>query len=307
LLSGDSGGPILKWIEDRWEQVGIVSYGEDGCATKGYPAVYTRISYFYDWIQSHILDNNQTVVSDNQTVDSRVLYDCFPNRNECGCGRRNVVLPSSPMMASEDTLPYSWSMVVSIRVGSSNQHICSGTVLEDSYILTAAHCLTNRSAQDITIEAGMYYLSESDVSIREVDQIYIHPNYTTHSNVYKNDIAILHISFPLSLRYGVSDKTKIARTCLPAINKQWQEQINRPSNGTRLVLTGWHITNMSRSYKPQILQQTEIYAIDNDNSNCSVSDDQRQLQFCAGRYQNDKGNILIMNIFLTIFFYSIFV
>jgi secreted trypsin-like serine protease len=192
------------------------------------------------------------------------------------------------MTTSEDALPYSWSMVVSIRVGSSDQHICSGTILEDSYILTAAHCLTNRSAQDITIEAGMYYQSESNVSIRQVDQIYIHPNYTVHSNVYKNDIAILHLSFPLD----ASDDKKIARTCLPTINNQWLEEIERPSNGTRLVVTGWHIMNMSRPNKPQILQQTKIYAVYGENSKCSVSEDQRQLQFCAESYKNDKGNIL---------------
>ncbi len=183
-------------------------------------------------------------------------------------------------------------MVVSVRVGSSNQHICSGTILGDSYILTAAHCLANRSAQDITIEGGMYYLSESDVSIRQVDEIYIHPNYTTYSNEYKNDIAILHLSFPLSLPSDPYDEKKVSRTCLPAINDQWLKQIHRPSNGTRLILTGWYITNISRSsHKPQILQQADIYAIDGENSNCSVSDDQRQLQFCASRHQNAKGNI----------------
>lgn len=50
---GDSGGPLLltpnenDFNEDML--VGIVSWGR-GCADKQFPGVYTRISYFYDWI-----------------------------------------------------------------------------------------------------------------------------------------------------------------------------------------------------------------------------------------------------------------
>lgn len=59
---GDSGGPIHQWMNDHWEQVGIVSYGT-GCALANYPGVYTRLSFYYDWIQSHIDNNNQTANS----------------------------------------------------------------------------------------------------------------------------------------------------------------------------------------------------------------------------------------------------
>jgi hypothetical protein len=88
----------------------------------------------------------------------------------------NVALSPSTDVRSENALPYSWSMIFSIRIGS--RHVRSGTILEDSYILTAAHCLTNRVPQDITIEAGMHYRTESGTIIRQVDRIYIHPNYT---------------------------------------------------------------------------------------------------------------------------------
>ena len=285
MKSGDSGGPVLQWIKDRWEQMGIVSYGEEGCGSRGYPGVYTRVAYFHDWIQSHILDNNHTTASDNETANSRVLYQCFSYGGQCGCGRRNVILSPSTIVESEDALPYSWSMVVSIRVGTTNQHLCSGTILDNSYILTAAHCLTNRSANDLTIEAGMYYLSESDVSIRQVDRIYIHPNYTVYANQYINDIAILRLLLPLD----TYDDQNSSRTCLPPINPSSMENTERPVNGTLLVITGWSITNIVKSPRPKILQQAEVYAIDDEKLNCSATDDQRQ--FCAGRYENNKSNV----------------
>lgn len=49
---GDSGGPLLLTPTDDYNDdrlVGIVSWGR-GCANENYPGVYTRISYFYDWI-----------------------------------------------------------------------------------------------------------------------------------------------------------------------------------------------------------------------------------------------------------------
>jgi len=49
---GDSGGPLLLTPnEDHNEDtlVGLVSWGR-GCADKQFPGVYTRTSYFYDWI-----------------------------------------------------------------------------------------------------------------------------------------------------------------------------------------------------------------------------------------------------------------
>ena len=286
VQSGDSGGPIFQWIGDRWEQVGIVSYGEEGCGTEGYPGVFTRVSYFHDWIQSHILSDNQTNTSDNETSHSRVIYQCSIDSVECGCSRRSVVLSPSTKVESEDALPHSWSMVVSVRTDPTHEHICSGTIIEDSFILTAAHCLTNQSSHNLSIEAGMYYLSENKVSIRHVDRVYIHPNYTVWENQYMNDVAILHLSVPLDL-YGDEN---ISPTCLPSTNKPQEEVTRRPKNGTSLVITGWNITDRVKSRGQKLLQQAEVFAIDGDELHFSTC--HRQDQFCVGRYQNATGNIL---------------
>lgn len=55
--SGDSGGPILGEAIDPtnprrkyWYAAGITSFGPSICNTVGWPGVYTRTSFFKDWI-----------------------------------------------------------------------------------------------------------------------------------------------------------------------------------------------------------------------------------------------------------------
>ena len=49
-FKGDSGGPIIQRDQTgRATVVGVVSYGL-GCGERGNPGVYTRVSYFIDWI-----------------------------------------------------------------------------------------------------------------------------------------------------------------------------------------------------------------------------------------------------------------
>ena len=50
---GDSGGGLLhQGDQGAWTQEGIVSAGI-GCARRGVPGLYTRVSSYLDWIQEH--------------------------------------------------------------------------------------------------------------------------------------------------------------------------------------------------------------------------------------------------------------
>ncbi|CAF1518828.1 unnamed protein product, partial [Adineta steineri] len=64
---GDSGGPIFQWQGEYWEQVGIVSYG-NGCAEPNDPGVYVRLSYYYNWI-------NDILKNDNEHTEPKFLSD----------------------------------------------------------------------------------------------------------------------------------------------------------------------------------------------------------------------------------------
>ncbi|XP_076437031.1 kallikrein-12-like [Babylonia areolata] len=49
---GDSGGPLVCECGGVTSNVGIVSYGVNGCASDGYPDVFTRVSSYLPWIRS---------------------------------------------------------------------------------------------------------------------------------------------------------------------------------------------------------------------------------------------------------------
>ena len=48
--NGDSGGPLMKYHNNRWTLVGIVSNGDVSCEGVG---IYTIAARFYDWILSN--------------------------------------------------------------------------------------------------------------------------------------------------------------------------------------------------------------------------------------------------------------
>ncbi|XP_067125729.1 clotting factor B-like [Centruroides vittatus] len=50
---GDSGGPLFIYENNRWYQLGIVSFGIS-CAIESYPGVYTATCCYLQWINSTI-------------------------------------------------------------------------------------------------------------------------------------------------------------------------------------------------------------------------------------------------------------
>jgi hypothetical protein len=201
----------------------------------------------------------------------------------CGCGRRNVQISQTN---TNEATPYSWSMIVSIRFNNQNKHSCSGSILSESYILTSASCIANVSSFGLTIVAGIHNHSEDDGIYRKVDRIFFHPDYIGLENSNANDIAILHISQTLNF----DDNLFINQICLPKKDELLlSDSIYDPLPGTRLVVIGWGLMNCENKTEQQLLQQIQVYSINDSEKNCYILNQHRDLQFCAGLSEENTG------------------
>lgn len=52
---GDSGGPLLSYVNGLAHNVGIASWVV-ACGADSYPGVFTRVSEYLDWIHDHVYD-----------------------------------------------------------------------------------------------------------------------------------------------------------------------------------------------------------------------------------------------------------
>ena len=269
----------MQWIGNRWEQVGIVSYAKRNCAIQGFPSVFTRLAFFYDWIQSYLGEEISSSTTHTTSMTIPGIYHCQGSVTSCGCGRRDVIFSSSSISQTADAIEDSWPMMVSLRLNGTADHSCGGTVLSSSFILTAAHCLRSLSALaplGLTIAAGITNRFDPAQIIRTVDRIYLHPDYDLSSTDYRHDIALLHLDQPFD--FGV--QSRLTRSCLHRLDPSVPTN-QHPKNGTRLAIIGWGVH--------QALQQAQIITIENSDASCVSTIGDVELQFCAGLHRVGSG------------------
>ncbi|XP_022788730.1 chymotrypsin-like elastase family member 1 [Stylophora pistillata] len=141
-----------------------------------------------------------------------------------------------------NAMPNSWPWMISLQ--RKGAHHCGGSLISTNWVLTAAHCLFERTPSLYTVVVGAHSLSGS-TPVQEtfkVKRLITHPNYTQGTE--NNDIALLELDRKVTLSLRVN------LVCLP-------QKGSRIPPGTRCTITGWGL-NSTYGAITDILQQEEL-------------------------------------------------
>lgn len=140
------------------------------------------------------------------------------------CGRPSIV--ENRIVGGKDASDGAWPWQVDVQTASAG-HICGGSIITQSWILSAAHCFPNPSdVGSYIIYAGRYQLNglNQHQSVHRVSRVVIPSGYTEPHN--GKDLALVKLSSP------VSWSDYIRPVCLPASGALFP-------GGMLCYVTGW--------------------------------------------------------------------
>jgi trypsin len=188
-------------------------------------------------------------------------------------GGTNVANGAYPFMAS---------------VQRSNSHFCGGSVVAATWVLTAAHCVPDGSAANLSVVVGTNNNANGSGTRRTVVAVKVHPFYATNS-VY--DAALLQLS--AAVPAGV---TPIALSNAPAND-------NLEVNGAAITVAGWGDINPATMglLAPATLKEATLNVVDDTNCFGSTTSAEAITTVCASKTgkdscQGDSGGPLFAKI-----------
>ncbi|XP_063077374.1 mite allergen Der f 3-like [Engraulis encrasicolus] len=228
-----------------------------------------------------------------------LLQDCSAQLDVCGQASLNTRI-----VGGQEAAVGAWPWQVSLT--RNGNHFCGGALINNEWVLTAAHCLNSNSALDgLSVRVSVRSLGNADEGTTyQVDQIELHPSYNHTS--YSHDIALVRLATSSSssassssiLRPISSFSNVLRPACLAAEGSTF-------NTGTSAWIAGWGSTQHGESLSsPQTLREVEIPLV--DQSQCvaayrgygiSVTDN----MLCAGLLgtggkdtcQGDSGGALV--------------
>ncbi|CAH0728252.1 unnamed protein product, partial [Brenthis ino] len=195
---------------------------------------------------------------------------------------------------------FPWMALISHVDKDSNgiekrQFKCGGTIISSRYILTAAHCVSEKTIAGVRVGEfdirsrrdcqGEWpnYVCEDHLQNLRVEKAIIHEAYSTSPRVI-NDIAILRVNKEIDFSFK-----NVKPICLPI----WKELRNVSLSGKRATVAGWGVTETGKA--SNILQKVTVPIM--AEANCAeflgrYSDPREHTlkNFCAGEIGKDSCN-----------------
>lgn len=163
----------------------------------------------------------------------------------------NFALPTVKVVGGRDAREHEAPYIVSLQVdrlsNGNFRHVCGGSILTPTWILSAAHCITEVGFElDYRVVAGQHNLAVESgrEQARKVVDIKIHENFRSGPQVGPFDVAVFGLESSLNLISGIVEKIDLPTR-------------NLISTGD-VQLFGWGSTSDTTvSSNPDILQTVE--------------------------------------------------
>ncbi|KAG8444470.1 hypothetical protein GDO86_009590 [Hymenochirus boettgeri] len=204
---------------------------------------------------------------------------CATAETECGKPKKKQKKCFGRIVGGCEAYQFSWPWQISLRT-SFGLHFCGGSLIDQQWVLTAAHCLekSNRpSAYKIVLGIHRENGNEPSKQIRDVERIFKEPTNA--------DIALLKLKSPVKIT------DEVIPVCLPTINYVVPGK-------SECYVTGWGETQGSG--KEGVLKEAGIPVIENKvcNSPEYLNGRVKDRELCAGVIQGGVDSCQVSNVFV---------
>ncbi len=191
---------------------------------------------------------------------------------------------SARIVGGEDAEPRPWiaELIHSYSVSFYGGRMCAGSLIHPEWVVTAAHCVENKSHRQMNLEEidvvlNVYDLKNDAGERIKLKKIIMHPLYDRENN-WNADIALLQ----LEETAGIYTET------LPLLRN------DRGLEGKEAIVMGWGTTSADKSIFPEKLQQATVNIVSNEICNKSYNQSDfyhnpiTQYMLCAGYSEGGK-------------------
>merc|ERR1711892_1490394 len=120
-----------------------------------------------------------------------------------GSPRKSVLSTDTKIVGGQEATPHQFPHQISLQYRDlafgSYYHTCGATIVDETHIACAAHCIDGRKASHFKVVAGAHnihaLLPESTRQTVHVSEMWQHENYD--NRVIVNDVSMLKLDAPL--------------------------------------------------------------------------------------------------------------